>query len=766
MGLLHDFGKYSTEFQNYIQSATGMLDPDSDDFSDFKTQKGKIDHSSAGGQWIWQQLGRYGTQGRFCAQILATCIASHHSGLIDCLKPEGEDGFERRMNKPDQYTHLKECEALASVDYLQRIEQLADKQLLMAMLGQLQQLGADRQHWQTIPETIKHFYVGLFTRFLFSALIDADRINSADFEHPEHWQLRNDFPVAWQAAITRMEAALDKLPVRNQIDEIRREISNRCRQRAGEERGIYTLTVPTGGGKTFASLRYALHHAKAHKLDRIIYVIPYTSIIEQNAEAIRELIESEDDPRPWVLEHHSNLEPEQQTWHSKLAAENWDAPIVLTTMVQFLEVLFSGGTRGARRMHQLANSVIIFDEIQTLPVNCTHLFCNTINFLTTYTGTTALLCTATQPLLDRLHRPEKGELSIPPERELAGDTARLFDDLKRVEIRNRVRPKGWSAEEIGTLTQEQFAEHGNCLVIVNTKGWARKLYQLCRDGGINENALFHLSTHQCPAHRKALLDEIRKRLGVEKPVLCISTQLMEAGVDIDFASVIRFVAGLDSIAQSAGRCNRNGRMATASVHVINPDDEPIQRMVDIKEGRDQALRIFNEYSDEDLLTPAVMSQYFDYYFFNRAGDMAYPLSSRQAGQPDTLLNLLSDNKKNGLGGRPMRLNQSFMTAGRVFRAIDAPTEAVIVPYGEGKQIIAELCGINIEYDSKSYYRLLKAAQKYSVNLFPNVLQQLQDERAIHEIQPGEGVFYLDEHHYSDAFGLSVEETAPLGFLNT
>ena len=206
--------------------------------------------------------------------------------------------------------------------------------------------------------------------------------------------------------------------------------------------------MPTGGGKTFASMQYALRHAHKYKLDRIIYIIPYTSIIEQNAQAIREMIEAKSDEFPWVLEHHSNLEPERQTWRDKLIAENWDAPIVFTTMVQFLDVLFSGGTRGARRMHQLAKSVLIFDEIQTLPINCVHLFCNAINFLVSHTKTTALLCTATQPLLNKLRSPDKGQLEIPKGNELVKDVTELFQQLKRVVINNKVRPEGWSESEL------------------------------------------------------------------------------------------------------------------------------------------------------------------------------------------------------------------------------------------------------------------------------------------------------------------------------
>ncbi|WP_239649778.1 CRISPR-associated endonuclease Cas3'' [Methylocucumis oryzae] len=439
IGLLHDFGKYSQAFQIYLQSATGLLDPDGDDgdYVDAKAQKGKIDHSTAGAQWVWQNmkcLGKNG-EGKLAGQLLALCIASHHGkGLIDCLKPDGSNEFERRMTKEDEKTYLQECQKNADNDDAEILEKA--RQLINPAISALWKQYAIIKNTKH-SETIKQFYFGFLTRFLFSCLIDADRINSADFETPENLAHRNQ-PVLWDDAIKRLEFFI--IEQQNEIErkrgqfsektlrlnEIRRDISDTCQQRAKDAQGIYTLTVPTGGGKTYASLRFALHHAKQHNLERIIYIIPYTSIIEQNAEAIRKAIEHENDAFPWVLEHHSNLEPEQQTWHSKLVAENWDAPIVMTTMVQFLETLFSGGTRGVRRLHQLANSVLIFDEIQTLPINCTHLFCNALNFLTTYSKTTAVLCTATQPLLDNLKSPEKGQLTIPEKNELIGDVNELF----------------------------------------------------------------------------------------------------------------------------------------------------------------------------------------------------------------------------------------------------------------------------------------------------------------------------------------------------
>ena len=694
IGLLHDFGKFSADFQAYIGSATGKIKPGEDKYVDFDGLKGKIDHSSAGAQWIWENCDRWGPQGQLVGQILALCIASHHSGLIDCLKPEGENGFLGRMGKPDSKTHKNESLNNAPKHFIENLNCLLNKELIQNVWGQLSLMA------QAPNQSICSFNLGFFSRMLFSCLIDADRINSADFEYPENKEHRNNVPADWKVPIKRLEKAISKFNGDKPIDELRRNISDTCRERALDKQGIYTLTVPTGGGKTYASLRYALHHAQQHKLDRIIYIIPFTSIIEQNAAAIREVIEDSTDKIPWVLEQHSNLEPEQQSWHSKLVSENWDAPIVMTTMVQFLEVLFSGGTRGARKMHQLANTVLIFDEIQTLPINCTHLFCNALNFLTNYCKTTALLCTATQPLLDKLKSPEKGQLTIPPENELVSNVPKLFEDLERVKLSNKVRPEGWTTEQIAELALDEFRELGSCLIIVNTKAWAQQLYlEIQTSEGIDKDSLFQLSTSLCPAHRKAIFAKVKERLKNNQTVLCISTQLIEAGVDVDFASVIRFLAGLDSIAQAAGRCNRNGLREGSTVHVVNPDEEKIDLLKDIKVGRDKAQRVMDE-GFGNLLAPDAIKQYFKYYFHDRSKEMSYPVSAKKLGRDDELLNLLSCNKLNtGRNNNTLLLQQSFMAAGRAFKAIDSPTQAVIVPYGEeGKNLIAELGRVAKEFD--------------------------------------------------------------------
>nr|WP_320116793.1 CRISPR-associated helicase Cas3' [uncultured Desulfuromonas sp.] len=747
LGFLHDFGKYSDDFQKYIRSATGVLDPDIDgEYLNADNLKGRIDHSTAGALWIWNYCRNYGDSGKLLGQLFAICLASHHGGLIDCLNPDGKNVFAKRMAKADSETHFSECLQTADSHILQKLKTLVSPQLLQNCLAHISALTTKPGQ----SELIGWFMIGLWTRFLFSCLIDADRIDSADHEKPENKRIRRDEPVDWSVAIGRMEEKLSAIPIKHEIDTLRRSISNQCRIRANDAQGIYSLTVPTGGGKTFSALRFALHHACQHNLERIIFIIPYTSIIDQNAEAVRGLIERKGDVRSWVLEHHSNLEPEVQTWQSKLVAENWDAPIVFTTMVQFLETLFGGGTRGARRMHQLAKSVLIFDEIQTLPINCVHLFCNAINFLTEHASTTALLCTATQPLLNKLTNPDRGQLTILPKNELVNDVGKLFEDLKRVNIRNQIKTGGWRESEIAELALNEYRTKGSCLVIVNTKDWARRLYACCSQH-LEAQSVFHLSTGMCPAHRKKILSKIKGRLDDKLPVLCVSTQLIEAGVDIDFASVIRFLAGLDSIAQAAGRCNRNGDTDTAEVHVVNPVEEKIDLLTDIKEGRDKALRVFHEKKEDVLLLPETMALYFAYYFHSRADDMAYKVRARDAGRDDNLLNLLSDNRNN-IGRTQGLLRQSFKTAGRIFKAIDAPTEAVIVPYGKGREIIAALCA---EQDPVKMRQLLKQAQQFSVNVFPNIWQKLKDNDAV--MAAHDGVFFhLDERHYSEECGLSTE----------
>ena len=777
LGLMHDFGKYSRKFQKYIHDETGLFNPDLDD--EESTPNGsKVDHSTAGAQWAYRELRKFGAAqgiGELFGQMLGLCIASHHGeGLIDCLDGEGNPKWIERFNKTDELTHLVECERNADEVVQQKAYELAGENLIRSLLNAVKPILSN----QTINNKIKEFYLGCLTRFLFSCLIDADRINSSDFEREAQKEVRRltEKP-DWQTAIDKLEAKLAGFENRYPIDEIRRRISDDCLKRAADSQGIYTLTVPTGGGKTLASLRYALHHAQKHNLDRIIYIIPYTSIIDQNAQAVREIL-GED----WVLEHHSNLEPEKQSWQDKLLSENWDKPIVFTTMVQFFDAWFGGGTRGARHIHPMTNAVLIFDEIQTLPVKCVHLFCNVLNWLTTFGKSTAVLCTATQPLLGELglqNFPEgkresisaRGLLRLSENAEIMGkhqDLNKLFADLSRVEIRFNEKAGGWNVQEAGVFLLEQFQTAPSCLFIVNTKKWAQELYQYCQRQNVPPEALFHLSTNQCAAHRKAIFDTIKARLENKQPVICISTQLIEAGVDISMACVIRALGGLDSIAQAAGRCNRHGeKEGKGQVWVLNLQEQDFTRILpDIQAGKTHAERVFRDFVGQDILQPEAMKRYFEYYFYQRSDEMAYSVKNSATG---SLLDWLSDNtlnpygEKNNKRSKPLPLlMQSFKSAGRAFQAIDAPTHAVIVPYGEGAELIAKLCG---EWDPKEMYDAKKKAQRYSVNVFPNVWDKLQKENALHETIEGSGIYYLDERYYNDEFGLSLDETSEMTFYD-
>ena len=766
LGITHDFGKYSSEFQNYIKSATGEINYDEDAYINPIDFKGKIDHSTAGSQRIWDELQKNDGIGKFCGQALALCVASHHSGLIDCLSPQGVNIFCKRMNKDKKETHLEECLKNSSPEILEQIKKmLQSKSLMENIKKQIEKFMRKEQHGQNISEQIQCFYISLWVRFLFSCLIDADRTNSSEFETPKRKKYRINLQkkLDWKVAINRMEKYFSSLSDKNKINKIRRDISSQCKERAFDKQGIYTLTVPTGGGKTLSSLRYAVHHAEKHNLDRIIYIIPYTSIIEQNAGEIRKVLERKKDSFRWVLEHHSNLEPDNLTWHSKLAAENWNAPIVFTTMVQFLQILFAGGTRSPRRFHQLAKSVLILDEIQTLPIRCVHLLCNSFNFLNTYTKTSIILCTATQPLLNKeLKNPRKGHLTI--KNDLVGnieEVRKLFLKMNRVNIKKELKEEGWTKEEIAELAASQLKKSKSSLVITNTKLWARDIFKILNKQNIDAK-IIHLSAYMCPAHRKKVLEEAKYLLKKNEKVICVSTQLIEAGVDIDFETVIRFLAGLDSIAQAAGRCNRHNKKRKGDVYIINPKDEPTGQLEDIKIGAEKAERVLRENDGRFIESPEIMDLYFKYYFFDRGEEMDYPLNKRDIGRRDTLLNLLSTNCLNPCTWKLLR--QSFMSAGKVFKAIDAPTKSIIVPYGEeGLKIVTDICSSSKNFNPSQYFDALQRAQSYGVNLFPHDLKELEKNEGLHKVD-NDGVYMLNECFYDETFGISMEKVSNMSFM--
>ena len=747
IGLMHDIGKYSEAFQQYLCEAADNAEMEMEPRG---FGKGRIDHSTAGAQLVWSKLAQTGTSSvGHGAELLALCIASHHSGLIDCVKPDGAGDLTRRLNKPDADTHCKEAWEAAEPVIREQIDALlSDPKLALELdsaFARIRQMDGD--------SVIQPFKRGLLLRILFSCLIDADRTDTADFEKPVAGRFRQHGEyAAWSDLIDRLEQKLARFSKEGKINTLRQQISTHCRAAAERPRGVYTLTVPTGGGKTLASLRFAFHHAKRLEMERVVYVSPYISIVDQNAEVVRRVLEPKGCPfASIVLEHHSNLTPDKESWRGGVLAENWDAPVVFTTAAQVLEALFGSGTRAVRRMHALANAVIVFDEVQTLPVRTIHLFNNAVNFLVEQCGSSVVLCTATQPLLQWVDE-KKGAIRLAKDAELMPDVSGLFRDLKRHETFDETsRPGGWQAVDVAELAVSETLGKGSCLVIVNTKRDAQAIYAECKrrlgelNTSLEEGCLVHLSTHMCPAHRLEALAVMKAALKKGKRVLCVSTQLIEAGVDIDFATVIRDLAGLDSITQAAGRCNRNGMRDSGKVYIVKLATSLPKGLGEIACAQNNALRVLNDWKEErgdlsfDLSDPRQMETSFNYHFFERRKLMDYPVKHPPAERDDTLLRMLG---RNGMAvedaphpiERAGGAMQSFMSAAREFRVIDSLTQGVVVPFREkGKEIVNLLSSTrNLE----EQFRLLREAQRFTVDVFTHELDRLRQKGALYEAQPG------------------------------
>jgi CRISPR-associated endonuclease/helicase Cas3 len=771
IGLAHDLGKYSAGFQQYLKRVAGDA---SMEVEPGVPLRGSVDHSTAGAQIIASDLiGVEEAAGRFASESLALCVASHHSGLIDCILPDGTDGLTRRLDKDDVLTHRSEVWSNVETAIRGPLESLLDDPKVVVELATVM----ERIRAADNDEVIQPFKKGLLLRVLFSCLIDGDRTDTADFDKPKGASFRQHGEyVSWQDLIDRLEHKLETFQQERWVDQCRRDISSHCL--AGSERppGIFTLTVPTGGGKTLASLRFALRHAQRWSMDRVIYVSPYISIADQNAQVVREVLEPKGcDFASIVLEHHSNLTEEKESWRGSVLAENWDAPVVFTTAVQVLEALFGGGTRSVRRLHALAKAVIVFDEVQTLPVRSIHLFNNSVNFLVEQCGASVVLCTATQPLLHQVDA-RKGAMRLKPDAELMPNASQLFRDLRRYETLDKTnKPGGWSAAEVGKLSIYEMREHGSCLVIVNTKRDALAIYAQWKEQlktlgkPIEDGYLVHLSTHMCPAHRLEALNRMKAALALKagKQVLCVSTQLIEAGVDIDFATVVRDLAGLDSIAQAAGRCNRNGERATGRVHIVKMAEALPKQLEEIACAQRNAARVLNDWREVngdrpfELSDPQEMERFFKHHFFARAKQMDYPVEAPLVPRDDTLLRMLGENSMavedaRNLGVKRGGLLQSFYTAAQAFRVIDCQTQGVVVPFGnEGIDLIAELSATQ---NLAAEFRLLRKAQLFTVNVFPHEKESLVQKEAVYEAQPGTGVLCLREGFYSNEFGLALDGT--------
>ena len=668
-GLAHDIGKYSDEFQLRLRGGK------------------KVDHATAGAIECF----------KIKAAFEAVCVIGHHSGLPnvghkDADTTESQTFFGRKLR----------AEQGGIPDY--------------------------RKNWNghiALPQDYfrpsgRGFATAFYIRMLYSCLVDADYIDTETFMNGDAGR-GNYEPLS--ALCDKLTAYISKWnnPTR-EIDILRQKILNSCIEKASAPRGIFSLTVPTGGGKTVASMAFALNHAAANSMKRIIYVIPYTSIIEQNAKVFRDILGQEN-----VVEHHSSVSYElsenadELEYRSALATENWDAPVIVTTAVQFFESLYANRSSKCRKLHNIANSVIIFDEAQMIPSNNLRPCVAAIAELVRAYNATAVLCTATQPAIDEMLLEYSKKESVV---ELCPDVDGMFEKFRRT-----------SFEKEGRLTTDELVSRlesqQQVLCIVNTRKFAQEVYEALPSEG-----RFHLSTLMCPVHRKQKLDEIRERLKSGKTCRVVSTSLIEAGVDVDFPRVFREMAGLDSILQAAGRCNREGkRSAESSVVTIFESECRINKLIAVnRDAAEEAVR--------DWIQPNNI-QTIECYF------KAYRDLLRNDDKSEIMKAI-----KEGISGCQL----PFKQIAERFRLIDENTFTVYISVGEGKELISRL------REGERSRELYRKAGMYSVSIYENHFNALINAGAA-EPFGDDAAILTDLSLYSDEKGLATDVTDGSALFN-
>lgn len=753
-GLLHDCGKYSDAFQEYLRLA--VTTPAS-------TVRGSVDHSSYGGQLL-NELPETIYE-KLAVKMIANAIFAHHSGqgLLDYIAVEqGEFNFPfaTRMNKD-----LPEYEQVKTRFYSEVISR-ADLKAALKESGQ-----EVEKAWKKCSGNGTRLF--FLTKFIYSCLLDGDRTNTYRFETDaasEHFDIQAYYQTCQQNLEKKIASFSDK--PQTAITALREQMSADCLNAAIRPTDIYRLSIPTGGGKTFSSLRFALAHALKYKKKRIIYIIPFNTILEQNVEEVRQATQDFEH----ILEHHSNSSflknngkevdqnSEELEKKQALLQDNWEAPIIFTTMVRFLETAFAGSTRNPRRFHQLLESVIIFDEVQAIPPNCIGLFNRLLEFLKVMGNTTSLLCTATQPALEEA----AVRLQVPPENEIIPNLPLVYKAFKRTKVCPLVKDEGWQLDDIVELAADVLATKRNLLLILNTKNAVKNVYDKLSE--LVEIPCYHLSTNMCGAHRQEILTEIKNRLKQALPLICVTTPLIEAGVDISFESVIRSTTGMDSIAQAAGRCNRHGEAETPQpVYIINPVKslENVDGLEQVKIGKEITERFIRnaKYSQQelDLLAPMTLRAYFTTYYQIIDKQVGYPIKN-----PAVLLISLMDQNKNWLTGYEQSKGEQFQdlipqspaTIAKNFHVITDQTKSIVVPYGRGSELIGLL---NSDKTLSERIPLLKEAQRYSINLYEQTFRYLGENQLLHPLLDGIG-YSLAESAYDKVFGLNSEGSSAMTFL--
>lgn len=685
-GIAHDIGKGRPEWQKYLRLKSGFFDEE----AHMEGKPGKKPHAIYGALLAERHFGPA------IGRVLSYCIAGHHAGLPDW------DGAESTGKSALEY-QLTTVKDLATIE-----QQFADNlnRIKAPVLPRKFSSGLDLSLW---------------IRMLYSCLVDADFLDTESYMNAEKANTRGNYLCipALQVKLNSYYQELIDHSTDTPINRIRRDVYNKCLKAAQELPGFFSLSVPTGGGKTLSSLAFALEHGKIHNLDRIIYVIPYTSIIEQNADVFRKALGDDQ-----VVEHHSSLDVEASTAKSRLAAENWDAPVIVTTSVQFFESLFAAKSSRCRKLHNIVNSVVVLDEAQLVPVEYLAPILETIQLLADYYRVSFVFSTATQPAFKE--RPGEGQpyKGLKNVREIIGtanEVTELYNSLRRVKFQlpsNIHTPTSW--EEIAS----ELIEHKQVLCVVSDRKSCRALHQLMPEG------TYHLSALMCGQHRSDTIAEIKENLINKNLVRVISTQLVEAGVDLDFPVVYRALAGLDSIAQAAGRCNREGSPTKGSVVVFVAPKNPPPGI--LRKATDTTVGIMLSDPEMDPLDHNLFARFFS-DLYNKA------------------ISLDAKDIVTSLQPSPTDLGINFRSAAKNFRIIDdSLQEPVLVPYGEGKKLINKL-----KYGGPNR-EILRRLQRFTVNVYTQEFNLMRQRSSIVEVQPN--IFALQtDKEYSDTIGLMIDD---------
>lgn len=689
VGWWHDLGKFAPEWQAYLKS---KADPHADEVS------GKVDHSTAGAQFSNQNISIFGT-------LISYLIAGHHAGLPDGIDASDSNLSKRLAKQIPIYTNNTPSEILNIAKSLPAIP---------FALG-------------------SSISLGFFLRMLFSALVDADFLATEAFMNPERKSVRQKHQPTITAIETTFSDYLKKLTsgaTSTKVNQTRNQILDHCLAAAEKSPGLFSLTVPTGGGKTLSSLAFALKHARLHKLRRVIYVIPFTSIIEQNAAVFRQALASLGPDI--VLEHHSNLDPKtiNESATNRLAAENWDARIIVTTNVQFFESLHANRTSRCRKIHRIARSVVILDEAQALPVEFLSPCLRCLEELHKHYGTSVVLCTATQPAI---HKNEDFKIGLDSPTEIIPNPTNLYNSLKRVSTQRL------SGKTDNKTLAAQLAKHRQCLTIVNTRRHARELYDLLPSDG----SRFHLSALMCPAHRRLILYLIKRRLRQKLPVHLISTQLIEAGVDIDFPTVFRSLSGLDSIAQAAGRCDREGKLTAAlgkpGGQLFLFETSEYKTPTFIQASTNSTIQVLAS-GPADPLSLDSINDYFRRHYWDR----------RNATDQKHIL----ENLPKYLRAKDDLFNFQFKTTARDFQLIDDYSEPVLIPFGKkGRHLCNQL---RSTFDPAEIRILSRNLQRYTIKIPKSQHSELVRTGILLPLHEGRFHLLNSDFHYSREYGLHLE----------